>query len=69
MTLWSWLVACVASVSERVRRERWDESKKKRNDGKGRGEKEILARKLHDFKKLRLPTNAPFDWPGAGSVD
>ena len=70
MTLWSWLVACVASVSARVRRERWDKRKKKKGmTGRGGGEKETLARKPHDFKKLRLPTNAPFDWPGAGSVD
>ena len=27
-----------------------------------------LARKPHDFEKLRLPTNAAFDWCGAGSV-
>ena len=26
-------MACVANVSVRVRRERWDESRKKRNDG------------------------------------
>ena len=30
---------------------------------------ETLARKLHDFEKLRSPTNAAFDWCGAGSVD
>ena len=30
-------IACVASVSSRVRRESWDESKKKGNDGGGRG--------------------------------
>ena len=27
------VVACIASVSARVRRESWDESKKKRNEG------------------------------------
>ena len=33
-------LACVASVSSRVRRESWDESKKKKNgkDGGGEGE-------------------------------
>ena len=31
--------------------------------------KETLARKPHDFEKLRPPTNAPSDWRGAGSVD
>ena len=31
--------------------------------------KEPLARKLHDFEKLRLPTNAASDCRGAGSVD
>ena len=31
--------------------------------------KETLARKPHDFEKLRSPTNAPSDWRGAGSVD
>ena len=62
-------LACVASVSARVRRERWDESEKKEWRGRGRGEKETLARKPHDFEKLRSPTNAVFDWCGAGSVD
>ena len=38
-------LACVASVSARVRRERWDESKK-RNDGGGGGE-----------RRKRLPAN------------
>ena len=33
------IIACVASVSARVRRERRDESKKKRNDGRGGGER------------------------------
>ena len=26
---------------------------------------ETLARKLHDFEKLRSPMNAAFDWCGA----
>ena len=34
----------------------------------GRGKKEMLARKPHDFEKLRSPTNAS-DWFGAGSAD
>ena len=34
-----------------------------------RGKKEPLARKPHDFEKLRSPTNAASDWCGAGSVD
>ena len=29
--------------------------------------KEPLARKPHDFEKLRSPTNAASDWGGAGS--
>ena len=62
-------LACVASVSARDRRESWDESKKGNEGGGGGGEKETLARKPHDFEKLRLPTNAAFDWCGAGSVD
>ena len=64
-------LAYVASVSARVRQERWEESKKKgmAGEGEGRGEKETLARKPHDFEKLRSPTNAAFDWCGAGSVD
>ena len=37
--------------------------------GRGREAKETLARKPHDFEKLRSPTNAAFDWCGAGSVD
>ena len=31
--------------------------------------KEPLARKPHDFEKLRSPTNAVSHWRGAGSVD
>ena len=62
-------LACIASVSARVRRESWDESEKKGMRGRGRGAKETLARKPHDFEKLRSPTNAAFDWCGAGSVD
>ena len=66
VTVW----ACIASVSARVRRESWDESKKKKEwGGRGKGAKETLARKPHDFEKLRSPTNAAFDWCGAGSVD
>jgi len=30
-------LACIASVSERVRRESWDESKKKEWGGRGKG--------------------------------
>ena len=63
------VLACVASVSARVRRERWDEGQKKEWQGRGREEKETLARKPHDFEKLRSPTNAAFDWCGAGGVD
>ena len=37
--------------------------------GEGEGKKETLARKPHDFEKLRSPTKAAFDWCGAGSVD
>ena len=78
--LWVWILipeivtwlACVASVSARVRQEHWDESNKKKEwqgRGRGRGEKETLARKPHDFEKLCSPTNSAFDWLGAGSVD
>ena len=45
------------------------QKKKGMTGGGGRGEKETLARKPHDFEKLRSPTNAVFDWCGAGSVD
>ena len=66
----STLLACVASVSVRVRRESLDESKKKKEwGGRGKGAKETFARKPHDFEKRRSPTNAAFDWCGAGSVD
>ena len=51
-----------------VRRESWDESKKKK-EWRGRGKKETLARKPHDFEKLRSPTNAASDWRGDGGVD
>ena len=33
-----------------------------------RRKKETLARKPHDFEKLRSPTNAASDWCGAGSL-
>ena len=36
--------------------------------GMGMGKKKTLARKPHDFEKLRSPTNAS-DWFGAGSGD
>ena len=62
-------LACVASVSSRVRRESWDKSQKKKGPGRRRGRKEPLARKPHNFEKLRSPTNAASDWRGAGSVD
>ena len=65
-------IACVASVSARVRRESWKESKKGmtgEGEGEGRGKKEPLARKPHDFEKPRSPTNAASDWCGASSVD
>ena len=39
-------VACVASVSARVCRESWEESKKKRSDGGGGGQ-----------RRKRLPAN------------
>ena len=31
--------------------------------------KETLGRRPLDFEKLRSPTNAAYDWRGAGSVD
>ena len=45
------------------------EQKKKKWRGRGKGKKETLARKPHDFEKLRSPTNAASDWCGAGSLD
>ena len=53
-----------ASSSRKLGREQ-----KREWGGRRRGEKETLDRKPHDFKKLRLPTNAAFDWCVAGSVD
>ena len=55
-----------ASSSRKLGREQ-----KKRMRGRGKGAKETLARKPHDFEKLRSPTNAASDWRGAGtgSVD
>ena len=44
-------------------------AKKEERRGRGRGKTETLARKPHDFEKLRSPTNAASDWCGAGSVD
>ena len=45
------------------------EQKKKGMRGEGEGSEGNAARKPHDFEKLRSPTNAAFDWCGAGSVD
>ena len=56
-----------ASSSRTLGREQ--QKKEWQGRGKGRGEKEMLARKPHDFEKLCLPTNSAFDWLGAGSVD
>ena len=53
-----------ASSSRKLRREQ-----KKGMTGEGEGKKEMLARKPHEFEKLRSPTNAASDWCGAGSVD
>ena len=55
----------LASSSRKLGREQ----KKEKGRGRGRGMKEPLARKPHDFEKLRSPTNAASDWRGAGSVD
>ena len=60
-------VACIASVSLRGSSRKLGQEQQKMNDG--RGKKEPLARKPHDFEKLRSPTNAASDWRGAGSVD
>ena len=63
-------VACIAGVSARVCRESWQESKKKKEwGGRGKGVKETLAHKPHNFEKLHSPMNVAFDWCGAGSVD
>ena len=53
-----------ASSSKKLGREQ-----KKYYKGGGGREKETLARKTHDFDKLRSLTNAASDWCGAGSVD
>ena len=49
------ILACVASVSSRVRRECWNKSKKKNEwRGRGRGKKETLARKrVHLYVECR----------------
>ena len=61
-------IASVASVSVRVRGERWDKSKEGEWRGRGRGvEKETLARKPHDFEKLRSSSNVVSDWCSAGN--
>ena len=63
-------LACLASVSARVRRGKLGrEQKKKEWRGRGRGKKETLARKPQHFEKLRSPTNAASDWRVVGSVD
>ena len=52
-------IACVASVSARVRRERWDESKKKGMTGKGEGTV-ILHRDMENSVFPLLPSPSPF---------
>ena len=53
-----------------VRRESWDEGKKKKGmRGEGEGSEGNACPQPHDFEKLRSPTNAAFDWCGAGSID
>ena len=52
-------IACVASVSARVRRELWDESKKKRNDGEGEATV-ILYRDMGNSVFPLLPFPSPF---------
>ena len=60
----------MASVSSQgSSRKLGQEQKKHERLGRGRGTKEPLASKPHDFEKLRSPTNAASDWRGAGSVD
>ena len=56
----------LASSSRKLGRE---QKKEWRGSGRGRGKKETLARKPHDFEKLRSPTSAASDCCGAGSVD
>ena len=52
-------IACVTSVSARVRRERWDESKKKGMTGKGEGTV-ILHRDMENSVFPLLPSPSPF---------
>ena len=52
-------IACVASVSARVRRERWDESKKIGMTGKGEGTV-ILYRDMENSVFPLLPSPSPF---------
>ena len=71
--LWVWILipeivtwlACVASVSARVRQEHWDESNKKKGmtgEGEGQGREGNACPQTPWFWKT-------FDWLGAGSVD
>ena len=45
------------------------EQKKRGMTGEGEGNEGNACPQPHDFEKLRSPTNAAFDWCGAGSVD
>ena len=47
------ILAYIASVSARARRESWNESKKNEWGGRGKGAKETLARKPHEFAHER----------------
>ena len=57
--------ACEASVSSRVRGERWDKSEKKKNDGRGGG----VRRKRFPANPMILENRVRPDWCCAGSVD
>ena len=52
-----------------LRIKRFLAKKKKGMTREGEGNEGTLARKPHDFEKLRSPTNSASDWRGAGSVD
>ena len=53
------MIACVASVSSRVRRESWDESKKKGMTGEGEGNEFFFFCSRSNFRAVaRLETLA-----------
>ena len=68
-TSWLYIILRSKRFLARIVKKTGTRAKKMNDGGGGWGMKEPLARKPHDFEKLRSPTNAAADWRGAVRVD